>query len=31
MTSESHGKGAYAAFEEATEIEDYEASYIEAL
>ena len=29
--SESHDKGAYAAFEEAIEVEDYEASYIEAL
>ena len=29
--SESHNKGAYAAFKEAIEVEDYEASYIEAL
>ena len=29
--SESHDKGAYAAFEEAIEVEDHEASYIEAL
>jgi hypothetical protein len=30
--SESHDEGAYAAFEEAMiEVEDYEASYIEAL
>ena len=29
--SESHDEGAYAAFEEAIEIEDYEASDLEAL
>jgi hypothetical protein len=29
--SESHDEGAYAAFEEAIEVEDHEASYIEAL
>jgi hypothetical protein len=29
--SESHDKGAYAAFEEAIEVEDYEASDLEAL
>ncbi|XTI89923.1 hypothetical protein V2W45_1458660 [Cenococcum geophilum] len=29
--SESHDKGAYAAFEEAIKVEDHEASYIEAL
>ena len=29
--SESHGKGAYAAFKEAIKVEDYEASNIEAL
>ena len=29
--SESHDKGAYAAFKEAIEVEDYEASYLEAL
>jgi len=29
--SESHDKGAYAAFEEAIKVEDYEASDIEAL
>ena len=28
---ESHDEGAYAAFEEAIEVEDHEASYIEAL
>ena len=29
--TESHDEGAYAAFEEAIEVEDYEASYIETL
>jgi hypothetical protein len=29
--SESHDEGAYAAFKEAIEVEDHEASYIEAL
>jgi len=29
--SKSHDKGAYAALEEAIKVEDYEASYIEAL
>ena len=29
--SESHDEGAYAAFEEVIEVEDYEASDIEAL
>ena len=29
--TESHNEGAYAAFEEAIKVEDYEASYIETL
>ena len=29
--SESHDEGAYAAFEETIEVEDHEASYLEAL
>ena len=29
--SKSHDEGAYAAFKEAIEVEDHEASYIEAL
>ena len=29
--SESHSKGVYAAFKEAIKVEDYEASYLEAL
>jgi hypothetical protein len=29
--SESHDEGAYAAFKDAIEVEDYEASYLEAL
>jgi len=29
--TKSHDKGAYAAFKEAIEVEDYEASYIETL
>ena len=29
--SESHDEGAYAAFEEAIEVENHEASYLEAL
>ena len=29
--NESHGEGAYAAFEETIEVEDHEASYLEAL
>jgi len=29
--TESHDEGAYAAFKEAIEVEDYEASYIETL
>ena len=29
--SESHDKGAYAAFGDANKVEDYEASYLEAL
>ena len=29
--SESHDKGAYAAFKEAIEVEDHKASYLEAL
>ena len=29
--SESHDEGAYAAFEDAIKVEDYEASYLEVL